>query len=61
MFKKFKNVEKLRIYVKKDGRKVIGRFNEFFVVKIHFWWVSAIFQGVKISLFRMILPRKVEF
>ena len=47
MFKKIKNVKKLRIYVKRDGKQVLGRFNEFLVVEIHFWWGSAIFQGAK--------------
>ena len=51
MFKKIKNVKKLRIYMKKNGKQVLGRFNEFLVVKIHFWWGSVIFQGVKIPLF----------
>ena len=51
MFQKIKNVKKLRMNVKKNGKQVLGRFNEFFVVKIHFWWGSGIFQGAKNPLF----------
>ena len=37
--------------MKKDGKQVLGRFNEFLVVEIHFWWGSAIFQGAKNPFF----------
>ena len=49
MFQKIENVKKLRIYTKKDKKQVLGRLNEFLVVKIHFWWDSAKFTGPKIA------------
>ena len=61
MFKKIKNVKKLCIYVRKDGKQVLGRFNEFLVVKIHLWRGSAIFKGVKIPLFGAKSSGKVKF
>ena len=60
MFQKTENVEKLRIYSKKDKKQVLGRLNEFLVVKIHFWWDSAKFTGAKIPLFAEIQREIME-
>ena len=51
MFQKTENVKKSRIYTKYDKKQVLGRLNDFLVVKVHFWWDSAKFTGAKIPLF----------
>ena len=37
------------MYTKKNKKQVLGRLNEFLVVKMHFWWDSAKFTGPKIA------------
>ena len=39
------------MYTKRNKKQVLGRLNEFLVVKIHFWWDSAKFIGAKIPFF----------
>ena len=51
MFQKTESVKKSRIYTKYDKKQVLGRLNDFLVVKVHFWWDSAKFTGAKIPLF----------